>query len=191
MAVSCCSRSVIAVWGVSSTRSATTWTFCSAKSSPASRPAWTTQNPARSMSIRVIVAVAARLIAALRQKPCQARWMLKPRKANIGLGRPVVAAADLVPDDPALLEGHDALAEGGDDVGVVGRHEDRDAELVDAEEQLQGLPRDQGIQVARRLVGDDDPRVVDEGPGDRGSLLLAAGQLARVLGGLLGEADEG
>ena len=32
----------------------------------------------------VIVAVAARLMAALRQKPCQAREMLKSRKENIG-----------------------------------------------------------------------------------------------------------
>ena len=35
------------------------------------------QNPARSMSMRTIVAVAARLMRALRQNPCQARLRLK------------------------------------------------------------------------------------------------------------------
>ena len=35
------------------------------------------QKPDRSRSMRTIVAVAARLITALRQKPCQARLMLK------------------------------------------------------------------------------------------------------------------
>ena len=37
------------------------------------------QKPARSSSISTIVAVAARLISAFRQKPCQARLMLKKR----------------------------------------------------------------------------------------------------------------
>ena len=35
------------------------------------------QNPARSRSIRTIVAVAARLMTAFRQNPCQARLKLK------------------------------------------------------------------------------------------------------------------
>jgi hypothetical protein len=42
------------------------------------------QKPARSRSISVIVAVAARLMARFRQKPCQAREMLKRRKDSIG-----------------------------------------------------------------------------------------------------------
>ena len=94
----------------------------------------------------------------------------------------MVGATDLVADDPTLLEGHDALPEGGHDVGVVGRHQDRDAELVDPEQELDDLPADQRVEVAGRLVGDDQPRVVDERPGDRRALLLAAGQLARAAG---------
>jgi hypothetical protein len=47
-------------------------------------PAWMIQNPASSRSMRVIVAVAARLMAMFRQKPCQAREMLKNRKDSIG-----------------------------------------------------------------------------------------------------------
>ena len=60
----------------------------------------------------------------------------------------MIGATDLVADHPPLLEGDDALAEGGHDVGVVGGHHDRDAELVDPEEQLDDLPADQRIEVA-------------------------------------------
>jgi hypothetical protein len=74
----------------------------------------------------------------------------------------------------------DALAERGDDVGVVGGHHHGDAELVDPQEQLDDLPADQRVEVAGRLVGDDQARVVDEGPGDRRPLLLAAGERRRA-----------
>jgi hypothetical protein len=40
------------------------------------------QNPASSRSIRTIVAVAARLITAFRQNPCQARVRLKRMNEN-------------------------------------------------------------------------------------------------------------
>ena len=42
------------------------------------------QKPASRTSIRTIVAVAAMLMSALRQKPCQARLMLKRMKPIIG-----------------------------------------------------------------------------------------------------------
>jgi hypothetical protein len=61
-------------------RYATTSTFCSVNWSPASRPVWMIQKPASSSSIRTMVAVAARLITALRQKPCQARPTLNRTK---------------------------------------------------------------------------------------------------------------
>ena len=73
----------------------------------------------------------------------------------------------------ALLEGYDPLAQRGDDLGVVGRHEDRHAELVDPEEELEDLPADQRVEVPGWLVGDDEARVVDERAGDRRALLLA------------------
>ncbi len=57
-------------------RYATTWTFCSVNWRPASSPAWMMKKPASSRSIRTIVAVAARLIRAFRQNPCQARLKL-------------------------------------------------------------------------------------------------------------------
>ena len=85
------------------------------------------QKPASSRSIRTIVAVAARLMTALRQKPCQARLMLKTTNEIIASVLAVVGTAHLVADDPALLERHDPAAQRGDDLGVVGRHEDRHA----------------------------------------------------------------
>ena len=57
------------------------------------------QKPASSRSIRTIVAVAARLISAFRQKPCQARRRLKTTNPIIASVDPVVGAADLVADD--------------------------------------------------------------------------------------------
>ena len=63
------------------------------------------QNPASSRSISTIVAVAARLMTAFRQKPCQARFMLKNEERDHGSSvLTVVRATDLVADDAALLE---------------------------------------------------------------------------------------
>ena len=47
----------------------------------------TMNRPASSTSMRTTVAVAARLIIALRQKPCQARTTLKPMKRRNGIGQ--------------------------------------------------------------------------------------------------------
>src|SRR3954468_14435766 len=99
------------------------------------------KNPASSSSMSTIVSVAARLMSALRQKPCHARRIENTTK---GITRSsvlaVVAGAGLVADHPPVLEGHDALAQRGDDLGVVGRHQDRHAQLVDAQQELDDLP---------------------------------------------------
>ena len=140
------------------------------------------QKPASSRSIRTIVAVAARLISGVPPEALPGALEAEDdeRQHRSAQSDPVVDAADLVADDPALLERDDALAEGGDDVGVVGRHQHGHAELVDPQQELDDLPADQRVEVAGRLVGDDQARVVDERPGDRGPLLLAARQLARA-----------
>src|SRR6185503_16474477 len=46
------------------------------------------------------------------------------------------------------------------------------------------------VEVSARLVGEQERRVVDEGAGDRDSLLLAAGELVRVVVELGREADQ-
>ena len=74
------------------------------------------------------------------------------------------------PDDPAGPRG---------DLGLVGDQHDRAAlpvQLVEQAEHVGGRGR---VQVAGRLVGQDQRRVADQGPGHRHPLLLAAGQLAR------------
>lgn len=48
-----------------------------------------------------------------------------------------------------------------------------------------------GVELAGGLIGDEQGGVVGEGTGDGDPLLLAAGQLAGPLGGVVGEADEG
>ena len=45
------------------------------------------------------------------------------------------------------------------------------------------------VEVPGRLVGEDDARLDHEGAGDRDTLLLAAGELARQMAGALGQTD--
>ena len=61
---------------------------------------------------------------------------------------------------------------------------------VELAQERQDLVGPLGVQVAGRLVGQDQRRLVDERPGDRDALLLAARQLGRTVVGPLGEADE-
>jgi hypothetical protein len=46
-----------------------------------------------------------------------------------------------------------------------------------------------GVEVAGRLVGEDEGRLIDQGAGDADSLLLAAGELARTVIEALAQAD--
>ena len=45
------------------------------------------------------------------------------------------------------------------------------------------------VEVARGLVGEEDDRAVDEGPGEGHPLLLAPRELGRIVVGAIGEAD--
>ena len=58
-------------------------------------------------------------------------------------------------------------------------------QLVDALQQHHDLQGSLGVQVPRGLVGDDHAGVVDQSPGDGHPLLLAAGELPRILVRLL------
>ena len=64
---------------------------------------------------------------------------------------------------------------------VVGDEQDRQAGLLQADEQVQDVDPGGGVQHADDLVGDQQPDVEEQGTGDEQALLLATGQLMRVL----------
>ena len=75
------------------------------------------------------------------------------------------------------------------DVGLVGDHHDRAAGAVQLVEQAEDLGGRGRVEVAGRLVGEQQVRLGDQRPGDRDPLLLAAGELARPVLGPVAEAD--
>ena len=75
-------------------------------------------------------------------------------------------------------------------VAIVRDHHGRLAVARDAvPEQLQDLAAGRRVEVARRLVREDDARLRDERAGDRDALLLAAGELGRPVRPPVAEAD--
>ena len=95
------------------------------------------------------------------------------------LGR---GGALLVEDDQAVGEVEDAVGDRGR-ARIVGHHHDRLAVVVArAPEQREDLGARARVEVARRLVGEDDRRPRDERARDRDALLLAARELGRAGG---------
>src|ERR1700744_4294805 len=91
--------------------------------------------------------------------------------------RLAVDTARLVADHLAVFEFDDALAHGVDDGGIVRGHDDGGAGPVDPVQDLHDADRRGRVDVSGRLVGQQDHRPVDEGPGHGDPLLLATGQL--------------
>src|SRR5512139_2427858 len=95
----------------------------------------------------------------------------------------------LLPDDHAVLE-VDPGAGPGRDVGLVGDHDDGQALLlVEGLEDVHDLRARLAVEIAGRLVGQDQGRIVEQGPGDGHALLLAARQLVGLVVGPFLEAD--
>ena len=67
-----------------------------------------------------------------------------------------------------------------DEVHVVTRDDHRHADVVEALEELHDLEREVGIEIAGRLVGDEQRRLADDGAGDADALLLAGRELERA-----------
>src|SRR5512138_2849739 len=92
-------------------------------------------------------------------------------------------------DDAAVLQAQDAVhalgqfkVVGGDDGGeAVVAHE--------VQELREDAVGSVGVEVAGRLVGQQDRGIVGEAAGDGGALLLAAGEARRAVAGALGKAD--
>ena len=76
-------------------------------------------------------------------------------------------------------------------VRVVRHHDDRLAVVaVERLQQVENLVAGLAIEIARRLVAQQQRRVGHDGARDADALLLAAGQLPRIVLGALGEADD-
>src|SRR5690606_8611574 len=88
----------------------------------------------------------------------------------------------------AVDDVHVALRARGE-LRVVGHHHDGGALLVDFLEQLHHPARHLRIEVAGRLVRQQQARAARERARDRGALLLAAGQLGRIVLHARAEAD--
>src|ERR1035441_6012428 len=109
----------------------------------------------------------------------------RPRGCRRLLGSPLVG------QDEAVADGDDAVGNLSHRP-FVGDENDRQAafaiERPDRPQNLLGRLR---VEVARRLVGEQDRRVVDQGAGHRHALLLAAGKLVGMVARALGEAEQG
>ena len=85
---------------------------------------------------------------------------------------------------------NDALAMAGN-IFLVGHDENGDSPvIIERLKRLQDFFGGGGIEVAGWLVGQEEGRLVDQGPGDGHTLLLAAGHLLRVMVHAVSEADK-
>src|SRR6266849_217570 len=148
--------------------SATIWSSECRTSSRLPRASKTTQT----------MSTLAMLTAAFRQKFCHA--LLKAKSMRFQ-SRCMVPSRVLVSDDLAAIDRHHPASHDIDDFSVVGRHHERGAARIDLQQQLNDPPRGGGVQVSCGLVGEKDPRVMNERPRDRDALLFAARKLVRVL----------
>ena len=91
--------------------------------------------------------------------------------------------------DQAVAEMDDGAGIGGH-VGLVGDHQDGDAEVaVEVGQQVHDLERGLAVEIAGRLVGEQHVGVGDDRAGDGDALLLAAGKLGRRMVPPVPEAD--
>ena len=115
--------------------------------------------------------------------------MITPSIVRAARSRPVrrrenarrTSSRILMPTEPPVADVHLAAGRCGD-LGVVGDEDDRAARPVELAEQLEDLAARGLVEVAGRLVGEDERGVGDEGAGDGDALLLAAGELGRLVG---------
>src|SRR5262245_36249968 len=92
-------------------------------------------------------------------------------------------------DDPAVDEADDARATRGDHRVVGDEEQGRAALCLQRKHQVDDEAACLAIEVAGRLVGQQEVRLDDEGAGQRHTLLLAARQLARIVAEPMSQAD--
>src|SRR5579859_442332 len=111
-----------------------------------------------------------------------------PAAGRAGRGRPRSGSGRCITEDPPVSD-LDAPLHGRGHVVVVGDDHDGRSVPVQLAEQVQEGGAGGGVQVAGRLVRHDQGGPADQGPGDRGALPLAAGQLVRPVPGAVAEPD--
>src|SRR5262249_31982471 len=94
------------------------------------------------------------------------RAVAEMRNVMSAIDRIAILGLDHVADDDAILEADDALGISGD-VGIVGDQHHRHALAMQIDEQLHDLLGGVGVERARRLVGEQEQRLVDDGARDR------------------------
>ena len=82
-------------------------------------------------------------------------------------------------DDAAAFQPHAAHREMLEQIQIVARDQHRDADFVEAPEDVHDFERQLGIEVAGRLVRDQHRRLAHDGARDADALLLARRQLQR------------
>src|SRR5919199_685735 len=140
--------------------------------------------PRTRMQMNVVV-MAVTLMRRFRRMFFRASRRKKPMLNLICIGPP-----HLVAHHAAILEGNDPLAHHVHHLPVVGRDEHGGPDAVYAVQKLHDAHARVRVEVARRLVRDEDRWLRDEGPGDRYALLLSAGELVREFVNLPAQADE-
>src|SRR5215203_1604933 len=125
-------------------------------------------SPKTRMQMNVVV-TAVTLMSRFRRRFLRASARKNPR-LNLICVRPLY----LVADDTPRLQGDYPPAHHVHHLPVVGRDQDGCAYAVDPVQELHYTDAGSGIEVASRLVGDEDGRPRYEGPGYGYALLLAA-----------------
>src|SRR5690348_8345596 len=98
-------------------------------------------------------------------------WATSAQKKRTLPQSNVVASLLFVVRDAPVDEAHDSAAHAVDERLVVRRDDDGRALRVDARQERHDLARRLRIEVAGRLVAQEDERIVDERARDRGALL--------------------
>src|SRR5687768_1391342 len=104
--------------------------------------------------------------------------------------RTAVTPFTLVAHDLSVVYLDHALLHLVHDVVVMGGDDDSSAPVIYIGKKIHDSQGSFGIEVAGRLVGDEERRVVDEGAGDGDPLLLAARNLGRESVAAVAQADE-
>src|ERR671912_442062 len=137
-------------------------TLTSSRTKPITPWMWaltSSPSPKTRMQMNVVV-TAVMLMSTFKRRFLRASARKNPRLNLIG-----VSPLHPVADDAPLLQGDNSLAHHVDHLPVVGRDHNGGAYAVDPVQELHDADAGRGVEVARRLVGDEYGRLGYEGAG--------------------------